>query len=117
MPSSRVLGIRFQEQEILAIEAAARLEHMKPSDWAKKVLLAVAYTEKSIGAGSAVPPPARSWAGEWAAMEQMDPQEAMERLDELRAGRAPLPANIRSKSKPERLAWLESHWPLEDKRA
>lgn len=141
---SKVLGIRFPIAEIQQIEQAAAAENLKPSDWAKKVLLGASNPEP-ISEGTIasawtleghafhddvllpcilehevrisvndipVKPYQRTWADEWADLEQMDPGDASLRMEELRAGRILPPAGFRSWKKDMKIDWLNEHWPI-----
>ena len=53
----------------------------------------------------------RSWLIEWERMQLLDPAAAMERFNQLRAGRE-LPDGFRQWPKAEKIAWLDREWPL-----
>lgn len=52
-----------------------------------------------------------SWSDEWARMEKMEPGEAMERFNELAAGRK-LPGGFKGWPKAQRVEWLDREWAL-----
>lgn len=56
-------------------------------------------------------PPKCSWHSEFAAMNQMEPAEAMGRFRELLDGRT-LPKGFVKMSRPEQIRWLEKEMPL-----
>jgi hypothetical protein len=101
----RILACRLTDEEERAVDAMARAAGVSPARFLRNVVI------EKVQSANGKPEPVRSWGDELDKLREVLPGEAMERFNELRAGRQ-LPKGFALMPRAEQVTWLDREWPL-----
>lgn len=102
----RILACRLNDEEEKLVDAAAHAAGVKPATF-----LRLAVLERVKQSLNPSQPKPRSWADEFAAIQNLKDNTAVDRFTKLAAGRR-LPPGFWNNNREVQVAWLDKEWPL-----